>query len=253
MKRIYFFSLLAFGAISITMAQETSHVSCNSVAIENTFRGLDFAVDRNNSSIAVNRAQYQNTKGSPYLAATFQKSQLFIDDQLAGNYFMRYDAYSKTIEIKKTNLEEEKTQVLKRSENIKIVFGDKEIQYATFTDKNGKKQNDYLISVTKGNKYGLYERFKVDFRKGNTTNNSYASGASNRFTNSTEYYLKDNQSAVVNQIPTKKSKLISLFNSIDRVEVAGLIKSKSLKINKERDLITILDFADTIHTDYVVK
>lgn len=207
----------------------------------------------NAGSTSTSLTTIQNIKGSPYLAETFKKASVYYGDQLLGSLYARYNAFSKEMEIKRTTLEEEAYRALTKDEKIKIVFGDKEMQYASFIDDSGKRHNDYLISMTAGNNYQLYQRYIVNFVEGKEAENSMVNAIPSRFTNSTEYYLKDMNTALVSQIPTKKSKVIALFKNSDKIQLTNLIKKNSLNLKKENDLITLFELANSVSEGYVAK
>lgn len=194
--------------------------------------------------------EVSQVKGSPYLTDTFQKAELFYDDKAIGSLYARYNAYTNELEVKKTNLDEEQYMALVKDENLKIVFPDKQLQYASLIDEKGKKHGDYLISMKEGDKYGIFERLKVNFKEGRKAENSMVVDVPNRFTQSTEFYLKDNTTNIIAQLPSKKSKLLALFPEKDRAMVASLIKKNKLDLKDANDLVKICDFMNASITDY---
>ena len=212
--------------------------------------GLAFAASDLRASNTGKTIQLANVKGSPYLAEAFEKSTIYSNNELVGTYYTRYNAYSQEIELKKTALEEEEFQSLVKNEKIRIVFVDKEIRYTTFIDNKVKRQGDYLISMTDGEKYTLHKRLKVKFVEGKEAANSMVNPIPNRFTNSTEYYLEDTNTNLVSYIPSKKSKLIALFKDSDKIQIASLIKKNGFNIKQGEDLVKIFDFANTLNENY---
>ncbi|WP_396635498.1 hypothetical protein [Maribacter sp. R77961] len=212
----------------------------------NSLHNLIYA-DINASSTATTGSA-QTIKGSPFLADNFQESKIYVNDQLLGSFYSRFNAYSQEIEIKKTNLEEEQHKALIKDENIRIVFDDKVLQYASFVDEDGKVTQDYLISMLSGSNYNLYQRYSVKYVEGKEAENSMVNAIPARFTNKTQYYLKDLNANLVSYIPTKKSKLLDLFSSDKKMQVAALIKKKGLNLKKESSLVQILTFANTLNT-----
>ncbi|MEX0291032.1 MAG: hypothetical protein AB3N14_18155 [Flavobacteriaceae bacterium] len=208
-------------------------------------------VNANASNTSV--TNLQSIKGSPYLAETFSKAKVFYDDKLLGTLYARYNAYSKEIEIKRTNLEEEEYKALTKDEKLKVVFANSQMQYASFIDGKGKRQNEYLISLSDGSNYSLYQRYMVNYVEGKKAENSMVNDIPSRFTNSVEYYLKDMNTSLVSNIPTKKSKLIALFKGSDEIQLANLIKKNSLNVKKEGDLIKLFELANSVSDGYVAK
>jgi len=212
------------------------------------FASADLRASNTGKTIA-----FKDVKGSPYLAENFEKSTIYSNNQLVGTYYTRYNAYSDEIELKKTLLEEEAYQALTKSEKFSVVYSDKVIRYTTFIDGKGKKQQDYLISMTEGDKYILHKRLHVKFVEGKAAENSMVNPIPSRFTSSTEFYLHDRNTNIVRFIPTKKSKLMSMFNGVDQLQLATIIKKKGLNMKQEQDLITLFNFANTLTEDYAAK
>ena len=252
--------LLLLACSCLLMAQshsdgETNVLSCGDAVL----KGLDyqgsnalmreFVISDMRGSGEVS-TQVSEIKGSPYLAENFQKANLFYDDKAIGSLYARYNAYSNEMEVKKTNLEEEQFMALVKDENLKIVFPDKQLQFVSLIDEKGKKHEDYLIAVKEGNKYGVFERLTVNYKEGRKAENSMVADVPNRFTQSTEFYLKDNATNIIAQLPGKKSKLLNLFPEKDRGQVASLIKKNKLDLKDAADLIKICDFMNSAITDY---
>jgi len=248
MKIYHLLPIALIVSFNLSIAQQACNVS--NMNVSNAYTDL---VSNNIANAALSSSStYSNTTGSPYLAETFEASKIYFNNELVGTFYTRYNAFSKEIEVKKTKLEGEKASILNKNEDIRIVYNEKEIQYTSFLDLKGKKYSDYLVSMTNGLKYGLYKRINVKFRSGQEAQNSYQKATPSRFTNSVEYFIKENQTNLIGQIPLKKSKLIKLFNNSDGIQVANLIKKESLRITKNQDLIKILDFANTLDTNYVL-
>jgi len=197
--------------------------------------------------------EVNQVKGSPYLVDTFQKAELFYDDKAIGSMYARYNAYTNELEVKKTNLDEEQYMALVKDEALRIVFPDNQLQYASLIDEKGKKHGDYLISLKEGDKYGIFQRIKVNYKEGRKAENSMVVDVANRFTQSTEFYLKDNTTNIIAQLPSKKSKLLNLFSEKDRGMVASLIKKNKLDLKDANDLIKICDFMNASITDYAAS
>ncbi len=215
--------------------------------------GLAFATSDLRATNAAATIQLANVKGSPYLVDAFEKSTIYANDELIGTYYVRYNAYNQEIELKRTTLEEEETVALRKDEKFRIVFSDKEIRYTTFIDEKGNKQGDYLVSVSQGNRYTLHKRYKVNFLEGREAQNSMVNDIPHRFSASTEYYVKDAGTNLISYVPTKKSKLISLFKDSDKIQITSAIKKNGFNLKQEKDLIQLFSFVNTLNEDYASK
>ncbi len=192
-------------------------------------------------------------KGSPYLGESFISSTIYHEDKLLGKCFTRYNAFSQEIEIKRTLLAEENFKALIKDPKIRVVQGNKEYRFTEFIDNKGNRQDGYLIAINNGPTYKLYERHKVRYVEGKKAENSMTNDIPSRFTASTDYYLEDLNTSLVSQIPTKKSKFISMFKKRDQFQVATLIKKNSFSIKKNQDLLKILEMANNLSPDLAIK
>ncbi len=264
MKTKFFLVAVASLLFNVMIGQQTTHQTCGSVVdisdlgdFSNVFissttsasNSLSLVANSSYSGTKSNMTSIQQTKGSPYLASTFEKSDIYVGDQLLGTYYSRYNAYSKEIEIKKTNLEEEQYKALILDEKIRVVFVNKEIQYTSFIDKKGLKQNDYLISKTEGAKYRLYQRLSIRYDEGQEAQNSFVAAVPPKFSQFSEYYLKDLNSNLVSFVPTKKGKLLKLFKNNEQIQIASIIKNRGFNLKKEMDLVKLFDLANTLEPD----
>ncbi|WP_394747241.1 hypothetical protein [Spongiimicrobium salis] len=245
MKINYFFSLLAIGCLNVAMAQ---HCAIPSLESGNPLTRI---VNTLNANAAA--SVYKNSTGSPYLTASFESSKIYVDNKLVGTFYTRYNAHRKEIQVKKTTLKEEAYQTLSRDGSVKVVYHDKTLQFASFLNGKGEKQYDYLMTVADGDKYTLYRRVKIKYRKGRKAEDSYERDTQGRFTSVNEYYVRDGKSNLMLELPSKKSDLLKVFKNADKISVAGLVKKGSFKLHRERDLIKLLNLVNTAPVDYAAK
>lgn len=250
MKTSFLFLTTLLGFSYTTIAQVNCAETCKTMDVSTAYSNLMNTSSANNNLL--NNSTYANAIGSPFIAETFELSKIYSNNQLIGTFYTRYNAFSREIEVKKTTLKEEKSSILNKSKDIKIVCKNEEIQYTSFIDLKGKKHTDYLVTIANGDKYGLFKRVRVKFRSGQEAQNSYQKATPGRFTTSTEYFISENRANLISQVSIKKSKLVDFFKSDDKIQIANLIKKESLRTNKKEDLITILNFANTLDTDYVL-
>jgi hypothetical protein len=107
--------------------------------------------------------------------------------------------------------------------------------------------------MVSGSNYNLYQRYKVNFVEGKEAQNSMVTTIPSRFTSTTKYYLKNLNSNLVSFVPSKRSKLVELFDTDEKIKVAILIKTKGLSLKKEASLVEVLSFANSIGSDYASK
>ncbi len=184
-------------------------------------------------------------KGSAYENESFQKAKVFYNKELLGNLYYRHNAFTKEIEVKKTQLEEEEFKALLKNEEIMLIpskGGEK--RFLRFRNKKDRYEEDYLTQLSKGKSFELYKRFVVKYTEAKPAANSLVKATPSRFTNFNEYYLKQTNSETIFEISTKKNKLLSAL--MTKKEIAKTyLKKEKLDLDNELDLIRLFDYLNT--------
>ncbi len=183
-------------------------------------------------------------KGSPYLSINFEQGNIYFNNELAGTFFLRYNAYQDEVQIKKTLQATEPFQALVKANNVSCTIAGKEMVYTYFVNKNGEVQQGYLIKLNNGKYYNLFARKSKKFMEGKKSGNSIARDIEPRFVEDVEYYFWDNTSQDKTIIPAGKDKLIKLFAAEHQDALKGFIKKEALKLSVENHLISIFSFAN---------
>ncbi len=258
MKKVLSFVCLAILGSTSIYAQGTVHAACESVAVGYTETRIPsnfftFA-DLKSPSAQGASALLSNALGSPYLVEAFQKGSLFYGEERIGTFYARYNGYNKEIEIKKGNSPNEVEKALLNDKNLKFVFDNQdELRLVSFIDKKGNRLEEYLLTKSKGSKYQLMERPIVTYKEGKKAANSFMLDVPSKFVQRAELYALDLTTNIATQVPTKKSKLIDFFADSEKIQVATLIKKKSLNIKDANHLAQIFDFANSISQDIAFK
>ncbi|WP_435625694.1 hypothetical protein [Flagellimonas sp.] len=258
MKNVLTFAFLAlFGSASI-YAQNTVHAACEASMVGYTETRIPsnfftFADLRSANSQSAN-IPLSNIVGSPYLVENFQKGSLFYGDERMGTFYARYNGYNKELEVKKTNSSEEVAKVLINDKKLRFVFDNQdEMKLVSFTDKKGNRHDEYLLTKSKGEKYQLMERPVIAYKEGKKAANSFMLDVPSKFVERTELYALNVAANIASLVPSKKSKLIDFFDESEQIQVATLIKKKSLNIKDINHLSQIFDFANSVGQDIAYK
>ena len=258
MKHLMIFALLAISGVSSMYAQGTVHASCEATMVgytetRNVTNFFTFA-DLKSTSGQLTNVQLSNVLGSPYVAENFQKGSLFYGDEEMGTYYARYNGFNKELEIKKTNSSAESAKALINDENLRFVFDNQdEMKFVSFMDKKGNRHDEFLLTKNDGAKYQLMERPVITYKEGKKAANSLMLDVPSKFVHRSELYVLDLTTNIASVVPTKKSKLINLFDDSEKIQVASLIKKNGLNIKDINDLAQIFDFANTINQDIAYK
>ncbi len=246
MKKI-FTPLLLFLTVNILSAQYAGQVAAgssynaaSSALVSNVIGDMDDQYDRLSKQTGID-----DFAGSPYTNDKFVQAPVFYDDESMGSYYYRYNAYNEEIEIKKTNLSEEKITALTKDKSIKVMVKGKPMGFSTFIDKKGNTLNGYLTTVLDGQTYDLYKRVNVKFTEGQKAQNSFVKAVPNRFTHFIEYYYQEKGVNRIDEVPLKTNKVAKLFKEPLKSEVKNYIKDNNLDVKEESDLIKIFEYLDS--------
>lgn len=185
---------------------------------------------------------WEEFQGSPYVSDDFKPTQLFYKDEKMGNIFYRYNALNEEIEIKES-LMQQGVRGLSRDKNIRIYRDGRPMSFQTFIDRKGNTLNGYLTQLYDGETYDLYRRTHVKYTEGSKAANSFVKATPSRFTHFEEYYLQKKGIDRIDEFLPKKSGLYQLEPS-KKESLKALFKEQKLDLDKEEDLIQILQHLD---------
>ena len=145
----------------------------------------------------------------------------------------RYNAMNDNFEF----LEGNKRRALQKNNGQKVTFVDgTEYEVVNYIDSNGDLRNGYLESLTKLNKkFKLYKSYKVSIVESINKNSYDGSASGKNYRTEANYYLSDSDKIVY--LPKSAKKIENILKS----NVQELVKSNKLNLNKEQDLIKLVD------------
>ena len=184
--------------------------------------------------------------GSPYLTESFVKSKLFYDEELMGDFYMRYNALNSEIEIKASNLAEEETKRLLADKKLSVKYQNKVLRFTTYITKKDETKNGYLSLLIDGKKYKLYHRLAVKFSEGKAAANSMVNPIPSRFTHFVEYYYQKEGVDRIDQLSQKKGKFLKQLNKDIRETVKVYMGENKIDLSKEDDLIRTFEYANSL-------
>lgn len=183
--------------------------------------------------------------GSAFETEEFKKGKVSYKEEDLGEYYYRYNIYSREIEVKKTLLEEEKHQALIRDPNVILIpsQGAKKYRFLSFINEKGEKEEGYLITLYVGKSYTMYKFLEVKFSEAKAAANSMVNPKPSKFTQFTEYYFQQNE-APISILPSNKKKLLSQFEASQHTIMKQFIKQEKIDLSSELDLIRLMAFMD---------
>ncbi|TXN34786.1 hypothetical protein FVB32_09285 [Flagellimonas hymeniacidonis] len=191
------------------------------------------------------RIALDDIEGSIYLNEDFVLGKVFFNTDEEAKMYLRYNAFNDEFEIKKTQLEEEVTRALLKSEEISCSLGNNTYNYFSLVNEKGEKSMGYLKTIYTTTNYKLLEQRNKLFKEGKQAKTSHAVSFPHRFVDETNYYISVDGSAPV-YVSSKKKELIFLFKAEHQEEVKGFLKKKNIDLKSKDGLINLVAFSGTL-------
>lgn len=183
--------------------------------------------------------------GSPYEYEEFKKGKVYYEEEFLGEFYYRLNLFSNEIEVKRTFLEEEKHKALIANDKVSLVANGKEYRFLMFQNHKNNTDHGYLTTLHNGSNYILRKRIVAKFTEAKPAANSMVNPTPSKFTQFTEYYLQDKKSDQIVGLPTKKKKMLKLFDGALAKNIKEFIAQQSINLAHEKDLVKTIEFIDT--------
>lgn len=181
------------------------------------------------------------TQGSPYLNDSFQSGIVYIPTtEERFGYQMRYNIYNDVIEIQ--NSEDKSIYSVRRNSSYICAIQDKMFKYLEYTNKNNESKSGYFHEIVSG-KNSLLIKYYCDYEAVKAGKPPVFHETPAKFVRQKSYFLYDEDSLML--IPTNKKKLLVIFGK-NSSKVKNYIKTNKLNLKKERDLMRIISFYNSI-------
>jgi hypothetical protein len=182
--------------------------------------------------------------GSPYENKAFQPGFVFKDGKiLASNVALRYNAARDEFEIKKSlNTSNYAAKVLMQSEEIYVKINNRLFVYIS---KNlEKKTGGYYEVLHDGDRLSLYKKLTKEFIEGKKAVNSIATDILPMYKEKEDLYFM-NEKNELNELPGSRNGKINSFIG-NKKQIKQHIRDKKLNVNKQYDLIKLMNFYDSL-------
>ncbi|OBS12081.1 hypothetical protein ATE49_08135 [Elizabethkingia miricola] len=176
--------------------------------------------------------------GNPYInGKEFRK--VAIDGYSKNVQNLRYNAYEDEMEF----MQDGKNYFANKEEGIVIKMPEinktyKAIKYLY----NDKSYFNYLVALSLGSKFNLYKKESIELLKGEKSPSAYGKDANDYFTRAKDLYLIGNKK-VLDKFPKTTKEAIALFSPVKN-DVAEFIKNQKINVNKEEDMIKLVNFVN---------
>jgi hypothetical protein len=231
-------SLLTFAITSLLMHSNT--------IVAQDDAGSNQALSENSSGQLYIPARKSDAKaiGSPYLVEKFTPATISaIPNKIVK---ARYNAYDDEIEIR---IDEDNIQNFNK--NIKNVFITFLVDDTVFTtlkyiNPNDGLQTGYFVTLTEANtKAKLYLKKEIRFVEAKPAVSGYDRNKPAEFKSKNDTYFISINDAYARELPSKKKDLVKLFPENSK-EISAFIKDNKIKTSRETDLITLIDYINSI-------
>ncbi|MGB5437751.1 MAG: hypothetical protein WBM98_17785 [Maribacter sp.] len=188
---------------------------------------------------------YDEVIGSPYLYEDFVPARV---NEIEVTHFIRFNVFDNSIEYK-NEAGEIYSMVKPNDYNIELLDGSNKV-YETHDYNDDKKEvgNTFFEKILTNGDYGLYHREIIEYTPVKMAKNSFETNRPAKFINTkgTFYFVDyDTEGQVLIKLPNREKHLLKLFNE-HAAEVKEILKKEGLHIDREKDLIRILDFYFTL-------
>jgi len=108
----------------------------------------------------------------------------------------------------------------------------------------GRPYFGYLVLLSEGKQYNLYKREKIELIEGLKSPSAYGKDENDYFSRMQDIYLFGNTEDGIVELPNNRRKLVEFFTNINS-DVPGFIKTNKLNLNKEPDLIKLVNYINS--------
>jgi len=231
MKKIFLFSLLCIASLTSVNSQAQSVYN-------------DTDLDKYISQVPIPKNNEIDLIGTPYANEEFQKGIAVKNGlTIAHNIGLRYNAHKDIFEVKKTFLlTNDQARLLKKTNEISLKINNNDFIFIVATAKS--KAQGYFIVLHKGEKITLYKKIKKEYIPGQKAYSSMTKAVSPTYKEKVIYYIGDKE-GVLSELPNSKKKKVEALSENSK-ELKVFVKEKKINVNKEKDLIKLTEFVNTL-------
>ncbi|WP_132065781.1 hypothetical protein [Aquimarina spinulae] len=232
MKRIFLFFIAFMFAFAIN-----AQVVSNGKNQTNSFTPLLYA----HKYFKDNK---NKTLGTPYENAKFELGEIIHNNskQKIRKLFLRYNVFNDQIEVSKT-LKSSEILGLTKNKSVYVRIKNREYHYKEYKYRNNKTKNGYLIKLTSNTKISLYKLLKKKYIDTKIAKTPMNKDIPAKFTDQHAYYLEIDEKLF--PVSSSKKKTVSIFPN-NQKEVKDFIGKENLSLKKEKDLIKLVNFYNTL-------
>lgn len=177
---------------------------------------------------------------NPYYKNDFQQGFIHFPNSAPLEAVIRYDLLREEMQVL---LKGNSYQVLQ--DNVPVEIENISFEKFNFLDDNKEINQGYFEVVTSRDANPTVILLKKFYKEKKTDLRSEARGFPARYVEKTDYFLKFGKYNPAILVPIKTEDFISYFNEHAQ-KVEAFIKNKKLKLRKEKDLVMIVDYYNSL-------
>jgi hypothetical protein len=230
-------SIALFTAILITTPQFAQQYQES-----NTQNGSNVSRDLQNFTTRANQYNSQNTTGTPYLNEEFETGSLINENVVvASNVLLRYNAVHDEFQIKQSpNERDDRVQAVRKAPEVYVKIGDNIFTYVI----PGNGVGGYYNVLFEGKKLNLYKKYSKKFIEGQKSVNMMTGDVPNRLVNESSYFIV-NSKGEFTELPNSRNRKFQAIAGDNRNELRKYAGTNNLNINREEDLIQLVEYYDS--------
>ncbi|WP_282054600.1 hypothetical protein [Maribacter luteus] len=210
--------------------------------LESLYRTLEDKNKRNTGLLDLNN----DIEGSPFFDENFIKGSVYFKNDYMGESYLRYNAYSEEIQIKKTQLEEEEFGALLKDPDLYCIIDSKKLKFLEYKDADGNLKRGYFTTLVSSGKYFLFVKRVKLFKKGKSAPTSLTAAISPKFIDKIDYYFMKEDSGKLYKVVHNKNKFVSLFGKDYKNRIKSFMRKNKIDLKKESDLLTLFYYINTL-------
>ena len=224
-------ALLSVCSLQLSFSQSLKYADGSSQNMSNVF-------------VNINSTESSTIKGSKYLNEDFISTKISsMPDQVFG---VRYNIYDDEMEFQ--GADNTVYALNKNDDSVKITFTTTNESYNIFSyiDDTGRQKKGYFVKLNNEGENLILRKHRIVFFEEQASKTGYDAPKPAMYKNVKDrMYIKlANKEAVL--LPTKKKKLAkTLFPENSKI-ILDFINSNKIKLSKEADLITFINYLNTL-------
>lgn len=239
MKSILFFlTFLLFFLVS--QGQSTNPVP-RDISVQNDYRVISQYLEKLRLDIIAHPEYFKTSiVGDLFLQKDWEKGFVNMIDGQKIPYTMMYNVYQELFWIKK---ETEVKTLIFTNEVKEIELGEKKFIYQLYATENENKGG--VMEILTNGEIKLLKHYTSKFIAGRAQTSGYENKEPDKFITRETYYYLNSDEGIAREFPTKKEEIYTIFGS-KKNEIADYVKKNKLKLKKEKDLICLFDYYNTL-------